>query len=248
MIIDSFDDKSEAIINPPQVESKFKCDVCLITFSNKIEDYVKTNFNLKQVGTFSCVNGEFPIYGFEYENKIICIYKTPVGACASVGMIEDVANMIDTKKFLVFGSAGILNKDACFNKVIVPTYAYRDEGTSYHYTKPQDYIKIKNSNIVVKFLTKHNIPYIEGKIWTTDAFYRETKNNYQKRKDDGCIAVDMECSAMQAVCDFRNLDLFYFVLGGDLLDSPKWDKNDLKKANHNFDNFNIALHLALYIS
>ena len=158
-------------------------------------------------------------------------------------MIEDVATMLDCNKFLIFGSAGTLDKN-CYGKVIVPTFAYRDEGTSYHYAKPKDYIEIKNNKIVADFMSKNSIPYNSGKTWTTDAFYRETQNNLKKRKEDGCIAVDMECSALQAVCDFRGLDLYYFFLSGDLLDAPKWEKEGLSEANHNFHNFDIALHLA----
>ena len=54
----------------------------------------------------------------------------------------------------------------------------------------------------------------------------------------------MECSAIQAMCDFRNLDLYYFFLSGDLLDSPEWVEDGLKEANHNYHNFEIALKLA----
>ena len=133
----------------------------------------------------------------------------------------------------------------------IPTYAYRDEGTSYHYVKAKDYIKIKNSNIVANFMKEKQIPYVEGKTWTTDAFFRETENNIAKRKADGCISVDMECSAMQAVCDFRGLELYYFLTSGDLLDAPEWDERhkegEYKGTQHDSKHFDIALELAYYI-
>ena len=105
----------------------------------------------------------------------------------------------------------------------MPTEAYRDEGTSYHYAPASDYIEIKNHDIVSRFMEENGIPYIEGKTWTTDTFYGETLNNFEKRKTDGCISVEMESSAVQALCDFRNLDFYVFFTSGDLLDSPKWD-------------------------
>ena len=243
MITESFDNQENAIINPPKREKIKKCDVIIATFSNQIEEYVVKTFNANKVNEFSCVNGKFPIYIFEYKGKVFGFYKTLLGAPASVGMLEDVSTMFDCKKFVVFGSAGTLDKD-CYGNVMVPTFAYRDEGTSYHYVAANDYIKIKNSKVVVDFMKRHNISYKEGKTWTTDAFYRETKSNLEQRKEDGCISVDMECSAMQAVCDFRNLELYYFFLSGDLLDAPEWDEKGLREANHNFQNFDIALHLA----
>ena len=49
------------------------------------------------------------------------------------------------------------------------------------------------------------------------------------------------------MCDFRDIDLYYFFLSGDLLDKPEWDKTNLHNANHDFKNFDIALHLACEI-
>lgn len=244
MIINSFDNKSEEIIKPPHFENATKCDVCIVTFSNEIEDFVVKEFNPKQVGILKCANGTIPIYIFSYKGKTFGFYKTLIGASSAVVFLEEVVGLLETKKIVVFGSAGSLDKNICNNKVIVPTYAYRDEGTSYHYANAEDYIKIKNSPAVSEFMKNNKIPYVEGKVWTTDAFYRETVNNYNKRKVDGCIAVDMECSAMQAVCDFRNLELYYFLISGDILDSAEWDNRELREANHNIGNFNIALELA----
>lgn len=246
MITSSFDDKSPAIISQKKREKMTKCDVVIVTFSNEIESYVIEKYNARKVDNFNCANGLFPIYAFEYGGKTFGFYKTFVGAALSVGMMEDVATMFDCKKFLVFGSAGTLDKD-CYGKVIIPTYAYRDEGTSYHYEKASDYIEIKNAKFVEEFMKNNNIIYKSGKTWTTDGFYRETENNFKARQKDGCISVDMECSAFQAMCNFRGYDLYYFFLSGDLLDSPEWVEEGLKEANHNFQNFEIALRLAMEI-
>jgi hypothetical protein len=40
MITESFDDTSKAIINPPVNENSPKVDACILTFSNKIEEFV----------------------------------------------------------------------------------------------------------------------------------------------------------------------------------------------------------------
>ena len=61
----------------------------------------------------------------------------------------------------------------------------------------------------------------------------------------------MECSAFQAVCNFRNLELYYFLTSGDLLDAPVWDsrkkENDLTGTQHDFTHFEIALKLAISV-
>ena len=63
----------------------------------------------------------------------------------------------------------------------------------------------------------------------------------------------MECSALQAVCDYRNIELYYFFSSGDLLDSPKWDtrivdKNDYRGTQHDSRLIDIAIELADFIS
>ena len=78
-----------------------------------------------------------------------------------------------------------------------------------------------------EILEKNNISSIEGKVWTTDAPYRETRSKVLKRKGQGCICVDMECSAMSAVAKFRNKDLFQFFYAADNLDNTKWDQRSL---------------------
>ena len=54
---------------------------------------------------------------------------------------------------------------------------------------------------------KHGINYIKAKTWTTDAFYRETKDKVALRKSEGCVTVEMEAAAFFAVSRFRNVQL-----------------------------------------
>lgn len=92
--------------------------------------------------------------------------------------------------------------------------------------------------------------YVKGKIWATDGAYRETEGNMEKRKKEGCIAVEMQCAGVQAVCDFRDLEYYNFLISGDLLDSQEWDRRILgngEERNHHLESFYIALELALRV-
>ena len=251
MVTDSFDNQSEAIINPRINEDAPKVDACIITFSNVIEEFVLKNYNCKQIASFKFATGTTPIYRIDYKGKTFAFYKTYVGAPACVGSVEDTLSEIKTDKYIVFGGAGCLNKEIAHGKVMVPTEAYRDEGTSYHYAPASDYITVKNADTVARFMTENGLPYVKGKTWTTDAFYRETTNNFLKRKADGCISVEMECAALQAMCDFRGLNLYTFFTSGDLLDAPEWDERhktgEHKGTQHDVGHFDIALELARYV-
>ena len=64
--------------------------------------------------------------------------------------------------------------------------------------------------------------------------------------------MEMECAAVQALCDFRGLNLYAFFTSGDLLDAPQWDerKKDGQTAGtqHDAGHFDIALELACFIT
>lgn len=113
-------------------------------------------------------------------------------------------------------------------------------------------LRLKNANIVSRFMEEAGLPFVEGLTWTTDAIFRETRGNFEKRKSAGCISVEMECSAVEAMCDYRGLNAYFFFTSGDLLDAPKWDsrrtEGQKKDTQHDPEHFDIALELASYIT
>lgn len=252
MITDTFDNVTEEIIKVHRNKDAKKVDVCILTFSHVILKYVLENYECSKIGDLYSANGANPVYGFEYEGKYFAVYMSYVGAPGCVGDMEDTLALINTDKYVVFGGAGCLNKEIARGKVMVPTAAYRDEGTSYHYAPASDYITVKNADAVASFMEAAGLPFVKGKTWTTDAIYRETRGNFEKRKNEGCISVEMECAAVQAMCDFRNLNAYFFFTSGDLLDAPEWDarmkKNQMKHTQHDAGHFDIALELARHIA
>ena len=153
------------------------------------------------------------------------------------------------EKLIMFGTCGVLDRNIDELSIIVPTSAIRDEGTSYHYMKVSDEVKVneKYKEEFEEILNRNNISSIEGKVWTTDAPYRETRSKVLKRKEQGCICVDMECSAMSAVAKFRNKEFFQFFYAADNLDSTKWDKRSLGE-NSNLSEKEKIIYLALELA
>ncbi|MCJ7703601.1 MAG: hypothetical protein MUO62_18625 [Anaerolineales bacterium] len=105
----------------------------------------------------------------------------------------------------------------------MPTRAVRDEGTSYHYLPPGREVQAHPQAVaaIETTLQSHQIPYITGKTWTTDAPYRETHQNVQRRREEGCLVVEMEAAAFFAVAQFRGVILGQILYGGDFLNSPR---------------------------
>jgi nucleoside phosphorylase len=76
---------------------------------------------------------------------------------------------------------------------------------------------------LVAILTGRGIPHLVGKTWTTDAPYRETRARIKRRRDEGCVAVEMEAAAMMAVAQFRNVPFAQILYAGDDLSGAEWD-------------------------
>ncbi|NLK76640.1 MAG: nucleoside phosphorylase [Clostridiales bacterium] len=245
MITDVFE-KSEVLFGPKDFygEQKHLCDKCIIVFSEKIFAYMIETYVHEEAGFIRCCNGITTVYVFEIDGMKIAGYLSHIGSALAGNDVIDVNWLTGASKFIMFGSAGSLDSNATNGKFVIPTESYRDEGLSYHYAAPADYIKIKNSEIVKTILNELNLPSVEGKVWTTDAIYRETKAKMEARKAEGCIAVEMELAGVQAVCDFYGWDLYDFLVTGDILDQAVYDVSGLANANHNMDKLYIAIEIA----
>ena len=57
----------------------------------------------------------------------------------------------------------------------------------------------------------------------------------------GAICVEMECAAMQAMCNFRDVEFFQFLYAGDNLDHSDWDPRSLSGDARLDDKEKIAL-------
>ena len=139
-----------------------------------------------------------------------------------------------------------MNKEIAAGHLILPTAAYRDEGTSYHYLPASDYVEVPTCKELAEIMNELHLPYVTGKVWTTDAFYRETRNNMEKRKSDGCIAVDMECASVMAVGQFRGIPVYQFFYADDSLDGEKWNPRTLgaRPASSHEKYLRVALEIA----
>lgn len=250
MITSSFDPQSAPVFGPQDLYEPPKkplADVCVITFSKTVIDHALSRFDCSEAATIRALNGDRPIYTLVYQGKTIAFCMSPITAAGCGTAVEEILLLTGAKHLVLFGSCGALDSSLTEGRLIVPTEAYRDEGLSYHYAAPQDYITVRNAPKVAAVLEELGLPHVSGRCWTTDALFRETRLNAEKRRKEGCIAVDMECSGLQALCDFKGVDYYTFFYTGDLLDAPKWEQrilcNELEK-DHQLTNFLVALEIA----
>lgn len=151
-----------------------------------------------------------------------------VGAPACVAGFEEIIAM-GAKRFVLFGSCGVLDDELVGNKLIIPVSAVRDDGTGYHYVAPSSEIEADPHSVQIleRVMSDLGYPYIKGKTWTSDAIYRETLPLIKERRAEGCITVEMECASMIAAARYRHIPFIQFLYGADDLSSDIWDIRDL---------------------
>lgn len=245
MITDSFD-TSEAIVSPEPFfgEQKHICDIAIATFSREIFAAVLEKYPHEVITKLGSVNKIRQVYLVDADGVKFVFYLSEMGSAQAATDVIEINWQTGAEKFILFGSCGALDPEKTKGKYIIPTSSYRDEGMSYHYAPPADYIDIKNADFMGALFEEKGYPYIKGRVWTTDALYRETRENVRKRKEEGCIAVEMELAGVQAVCDFHGLELYDFLVAGDVVDQPDYTPEGLSEANHSFDKFDIAVEIA----
>lgn len=246
MITDSFDNKSEAIITPQAFygEKKNICDIAIATFSREIYTAALEKYPNEVISELRAANRIKPIHLLDIGGQKIVFYLSEISSTLAATDIIEIGWRTGANKFIYYGSAGYINKEITSGKYVIPTEAYRDEGMSYHYAPPLDYIKIKNADAVAGIFENLGLPYVKGRVWTTDAMYRETRDLVEKRKSEGCVAVEMELAGMQAVCDYYGIELYDFLVTGDVVDQSDYTPDGLHEANHGLGKFYTALSIA----
>lgn len=61
----------------------------------------------------------------------------------------------------------------------------------------------------------------------SDAIYQETLSAIRERREEGCIAVEMECDSMLAAAKCRHIPFIQFLYGADNLGSDTWEIRNL---------------------
>ncbi len=223
-----FDADRTAVINPYHEKLDLKLpEKCVFAFLGEyINEYASKTETVK-VSEFVSATKCYPIYVTKYKGEEIALCQAPVGA-APATQILDWLIAYGVREIVSAGSCGTLDKfpEGAF---LVPYKALRDEGTSYHYAPPSRFMEISERarKAIEETVTQHGLKYQEVVTWSTDGFFRETKEKVAYRKGEGCSVVEMECSALAACSAFRGATLGMILYTADsLADVNKYDERN----------------------
>ena len=220
-----FDPSPTAILEPSRIiEPRDVPEHAVVCFFNDVITQLAQKHEMRVVKHLRSEIGKHPVWETTLQGKRLAIFHPGVGAPLAAAMLEEVI-ALGCRKFIACGGAGVLDSALAVGHVLVPTSAVRDEGTSYHYLPPGREVQPSPEGVaaIEATLAAHAVPYRMIKTWTTDAIYRETTEKMNRRKAEGCLAVEMEAAAFFAVARFRGVPFAQMLYGGDDLAGEAWD-------------------------
>lgn len=171
----------------------------------------------------------------------LCVTGPFLGAPYAVMLLESlIARGAD--KIIVLGWCGAISKTLAVGDIIVPVKSIVDEGTSCNYKTLDTELPVSSphkefSQQVSEHLRSSGISIKEETIWTTDAIYRETRNKINHFHHMGAHAVEMECSALFSVAEYRKVQLASVLVVSDSVAFEDWNpgfgKKQFKAARKN---------------
>jgi uridine phosphorylase len=156
-----------------------------------------------------------------------------IGAPAITGIAEEMMAW-GAEHLVILSLAGGLQPDLLPGSVVVCDRAIRDEGTSYHYLPAAREVRGSASLVsaISKTLEEHGIPTTAGATWSTDAPYRETRQEAELFQSEGVKAVDMESAGLFAAAQVRGREAASVFVIGDSLAGPRWSAPPDMRALH----------------
>ncbi len=152
------------------------------------------------------------LYEFEHAGECFGIIGCAVGASYAVLLAEQL--FVSGCRFLVsMTSAGQLVQRGPPPYFILIDRALRDEGTSYHYLPPADFVDAGERLVEAAMNAFRAVaqPIYRGASWTIDAPFRETAAAIERCRARNILAVEMEAAGLYAFAQARGKPVLCFA-------------------------------------
>lgn len=227
--INSFND-SDVVIKPAKGKRDplISPDAIMVTIPSELEHMVK----MSRAERFTQgTSHPFNLFMAKGDQDMPLALAGPIlGAPQGVIIMEKLI-ALGAKRIWLLGWCGSLQSYLLIGDFIIPTTALPEEGTSAHY--PVKKKRMQTSPLLNKrlenALSKSNLSFKKGPIWTTDAVFRETKKKVVDYGNRGLLAVEMEMSALIKLAAYRSVEVAGLLIVSDELFSLEWHKGYLSE-------------------
>ncbi len=178
--------------------------VCVLDFDGDLTDWLVKRKIAAPYLSWACFHTAMST--IEVDGVPCGIIARTIGGPYAVLVAEQLL-VSGARVILGLTSAGRVQKSLPVPSLVVAESAVRDEGTSYHYLPASDMATAPPgiNNCLTTELQDLGLPLHGGIVWTTDAPYRETREQLTLHAQQGVLAVEMQAASLFAFAQARNV-------------------------------------------
>lgn len=144
------------------------------------------------------------MYGFTgmYQGKRVSIQGTGMGIPSTAIYVHELIHNFHVKKIIRIGTCGAIQSRLKLGQLILAEAAHTDSATNLLYMKSMDEAPAANRELLsraIEVAQKQGIAVLTGKIFSTDTFYHDDTNRWDKWISNGVLGVEMESSIIYAL-------------------------------------------------
>lgn len=171
--------------------------ICVLDFDGDLSDGLTRDNGATPVHSWACFHTQ--MLGVTLDGVRCGVVPRTIGGPYAV-LIAEQLHAAGAQVILGITSAGRVSPTLPLPCIVVADRAVRDEGTSLHYLPPSESVVTPTTALLDHLdvtLSKLG-PVRRGRVWTTDAPYRETSEQLRRWADEGVLAVEMQAAALFA--------------------------------------------------
>ena len=191
--------------------------VCILEFDGDLTDWLVQKGMAEPFASWACFHTT--MFAMKLEGVTCGIIARTIGGPYAV-LIAEQLQAAGARIIIGLTSAGRLAPNLPLPCLVVATTAVRDEGTSYHYLPPSPEVTCPTRIIahLERELVATGWSVRSGKVWTTDAPYRETREQLKKWASRHALAVEMQTASLFAFGVARHASVASVAMVSNALD------------------------------
>jgi uridine phosphorylase len=196
----------EAVRTKRKLASVAVPEVCILEFDGDLTDHLAQSNAVVRWPTWACFHT--PMFALDVDGKPCGIVPRAIGGSYAVLIAEQLLAS-GARVIVGLTSAGRVSRKLQIPSLVVATAAIRDEGTSFHYLPASESVAAPLRLVapLANQLRRLGLPLYEGTVWTTDAPYRETRQQLDQYGEEGVLAVEMQAASLFALAQVRDAQI-----------------------------------------
>jgi len=195
-----------------------------------------------------CFNEIRGAYGFTgtWQGKRVSMLGTGIGIPTTALYINELATIFGVKNIIRVGTIGAMRADIALGDIILAMSASTDSNTNTITFGGLNYAPTANFNLLEKAASacrQKSLTHHVGQVFSTDSFYSDQPNRWEKWIAHGILGVEMETAILYTLAAKFGIDALSILSVSDNLATQVGELPEVREK-HFSEMFKIGLDLA----